>query len=253
MSEAAAVRDAIKRQLKQRGMTYADLGRALGLSEPTIKRQLSRGGITLERLERIGQVLDTDLHELIRIGTRSRELPTRLSIAQERALADDARLLLVFHLLCNDWPAERIRRCHGLADTEMVLLLARLDRLALIELLPGDRTRLKVARGFAWRSNGPVLRRHGRAAIEEFMRGRFGRDRAVLRLEARELSADSLARLLRRLEKVGQEFLDLAESDSLLPGDRRQSVGLVLALRPWRFSLMDALGPALEETAGRGH
>ena len=247
MPEANALREAIKRQLKARGMTYSDLARAIGVSEPTVKRQLSRGGITLERLERICEALDTDFSELARSSERDRALPMRLEMAQERALAREPRLMLVFHLLCNDWRAEDIRARHGIPAHEMTLLLARLDRHGLIELQPGNRVRLRVSRRFTWRRNGPVLRRHGPRAIEEFLKGDFRRDPALLRLETRELSLRSMALLARRLERVAQEVHELAEADAMLPEDRRHNAGLVIGFRPWRFSLIELL--ASEETS----
>ncbi len=241
MSDANALRDAIKRQLKARGMTYADLAHAIGLSEPTVKRQLSRGGITLERLERICDALDTDFHELARTAGRDRPLPMRLDMAQETALAADPRLLLVFHLLCNDWSAAEIQSRHGIAPHDMTLLLARLDRHGLIELQPDNRVRLRISRRFSWRRNGPVLRRHGARAIEEFLEGDFRREPALLRLETRELSLRSMGLVARRLEKVAQELHELADADAALPEDKRHNVGLVIGFRPWRFSLMEWL------------
>lgn len=241
MADALALRDAIKRQLKARGMTYAGLARALGVSEPTVKRQLSRGGITLERLERICDALDTDFAELARATGRERALPSRLEMAQERLLAEEPHLMLVFHLLCNDWSPVEIRERHGIDVPGMTLLLARLDRHGLIELLPGERVRLRVSRHFSWRRNGPVLRQHGPRAIEEFLKGDFRRAPALLKLEVRELSLHSMAFLTRKLEQVAKEMHELADADAALPEDRRHNAGLVIGFRPWRFSLMEWL------------
>ncbi len=82
MPEAQRLHEAIKRQLKARGMRYRDLAQALGLSEPSVKRLLTRGGITLERLERICEVLETDFFELAHHGRRVAEQPNALTLAQ---------------------------------------------------------------------------------------------------------------------------------------------------------------------------
>ena len=58
MIRSAAVVDAIRAVLRERRMTYRDLAQALGLSEPTIKRDLGRGDFSLLRLDRICDVLD---------------------------------------------------------------------------------------------------------------------------------------------------------------------------------------------------
>lgn len=241
MPEAQRLHEAIKRQLKARGLRYLDLAQALGLSEPSIKRLLSRGGITLERLEQICNVLETDFFELARAGRRVVEQPNMLSLAQEEALAADPRLLTLFHLLCNDWSVVDVRQEFGMTDPSVVRLLARLDRLKLLELQPENRVRLKVARDFEWRPQGPVMQRWSRSALVEFFRGDFEGVDALLRLEVKELGSASLALLRRRLEKVVQEFSELASVDASLPGSKRRGVGLVIGLRPFAFSLLESL------------
>src|SRR3546814_11167788 len=121
---------------------------------------LSTGRIDLARLERICGLLDIDLFELVRVARGARAEREHLEPVQEEALAADPRLLLVFHLLGNDWKVPAIRREFGLDVPEMTLLLARLDRLPLVELLPRDRVRLFVSRDFAWRGRGPVASRY---------------------------------------------------------------------------------------------
>src|SRR5690606_34592783 len=165
MTERENLLRALKQVLKQRGMRYADLAAGLGISEPTVKRMLSTGRIDLERLERICGLLEIDLFELVRLARGTRAKRAQLAAAQERALADEPRLLLVFHLLCNDWTVAAIRREFALGGPETTLLLARLDRLGLVELLPRDRVRLRVARDFEWREGGPVRRRYAQVAV----------------------------------------------------------------------------------------
>lgn len=251
MAGSNQVREAIKRQLKVRNIRYAELAKALELSEASVKRLLSRGGITLERLDAICEFLGIDLYELVRSGRQEDAAKQRqLSLAQERALAEDARLLLVFHLLRSDWASERIQQEFDLSEPDMVLLLARLDRLKLIELLPRNRARLLVARDFAWRTDGPVLKRHARSAMVEFLRGSFEGEEAFMRLDIKELSPASIGVLKKRLERIGSEFGEMAELDASLPGDARGGVGLVLAMRPWTFSLLETLRALPPEAAG---
>lgn len=241
MSERDRLLRALKQILRQRGMRYADLAHGLGVSEPTVKRMFSTGRIDLARLERICGLLDIDLFELARLARGARAGPRHLEPAQEEALADDSRLLLVFHLLCNDWEVPAIRREFGLDGPEATLLLARLDGLRLIELLPGDRVRLRVARDFQWREGGPVRIRYAQAATREFLRDPFHGREALLAMEVRELGDSSLAVLQRKLEHLAIEFREMALVDAGLPREQKSSVGMLLALRPWVFSLLDSL------------
>lgn len=250
MSERDTLLRALKQVLKQRGMRYVDLAGGLGVSEPTVKRMFSSGRIDLARLERICELLDIDLFELVRLARGARGHRERLDMAQEAALAADPRLLLVFHLLCNDWKVPAIRREFGLDVPEATLLLARLDRLRLVELLPRDRVRLRVARDFEWREDGPVRRRYAQVATGEFLRDAFGGRDALLVMEVRELGDSSIAVLRRKLEHLAAEFREMATIDATLPPARRRSAGMLLALRPWVFSLLDSLRGAGPGRAG---
>jgi hypothetical protein len=45
----------------------------------------------------------------------------------------------------------------------------------------------------------------------------------------------------RRLERLVKEFGELAETDSAASGARRSGVALLVACRPWEFSVVNAL------------
>ena len=63
-----ALVETMKKVLKARGMTYADLALALHVSTATVKRQFSQRTFTLERLEEILKVLEIDFYELARMS-----------------------------------------------------------------------------------------------------------------------------------------------------------------------------------------
>lgn len=233
--------EALKRTLRLQGITYAQLAPRLGLSEASIKRLFSQGRFSLRQVLQICAVLGVELGELARSSDARAEQPRELSMSQERALADDPRLLLLFHLLCAGWKLPELSREYGFEGSARTLLLARLDRLGLIELLAGDRVRLKVARDFSWRAQGPVRRRYGAQVLQEFMLSRFADERSLLRFEARELSEASIQVIRRKAERLALEVAELAELDAALPESRKRSLGVAVAMRPWVFSLASAL------------
>ena len=53
MSQTDQLLDALKRVLRERGLTYADAAGALELSEASVKRLFSQRQFTLERVERL--------------------------------------------------------------------------------------------------------------------------------------------------------------------------------------------------------
>ena len=60
MSTTADLITALKKELKAAQMTYADLARALGLAESSVKRMLAKGDLPLSRVDAICRALKID-------------------------------------------------------------------------------------------------------------------------------------------------------------------------------------------------
>jgi hypothetical protein len=250
MRQGARLLETLKKCLRVRGMTYADVARALRVSEPSVKRMFSRGTFTLERIEEILDLLEMDLFEAARMSRAMREGPAELSLEQETALAKDERLLSAFWLLLNEWRYSEILEAFSISRNELTLAFARLAKLKLIDWGPGERARLRVAKDFRWRAGGPVKKAYGKRVTWEFLEGRFDAPLELLRFETREMSAESAAVLKRRLERVVAEFNDLAEVDAGAGASRGIGVALLVACRPWQFSVVNALKRRAPRQAG---
>jgi transcriptional regulator with XRE-family HTH domain len=235
--------DTLKRLLKARGLTYAELARRLGLSHASVKRLFSAQTFTLARLAQVCRVLEIDFFDLARLARGRAEASRELTERQEAALARDAKLLGVFYLLLSDWIADEILAAYDLRATELTRLLAQLDRLRLIELLPHNRVRVRAPKLVQLRPGGPIHRAHGKRVVDEFIAAEFDRVGGHFRFEYRELSKASYALMQRRLDRLAAEFLELAELDAAMAPKRRETIGLLLAMRPWSLSLVTGLSP----------
>lgn len=249
MTQSAQVTAALKQLLKTRGVTYAELGRRVGLSETSVKRLFSQGTFTLRRLDEICAALETDLFDLAKLGRSRVETVAELSIEQETALAGDPKLLTLFHLLLNEWPFSEIVRDYEISETEGIRLLAKLDRLKLIELGPKNRVKLLVPRNIAWRRGGPVRRAYEDRVLHEFFGSAFDGENELLRFELMELGPASQAVMQGKLQRLAAEFMELAEIDASLP--QRRSTGLVVAIRPVVLSLASRLKRKALPSSGR--
>ena len=241
MPSKARFVEALKKCVRARGMTYAQLGRAIGLSEPSVKRLFSRGTFTLARLDEILAVLELDLYEVARMSRGVDQGPSEMSVEQEAALAKDERLLSVFWLVHNGWRFADIVSEFAISKAELTLALARLARLKLVDWGVGERLRLRVPKDFRWRAGGPVKKAYGRRVTQEFLQGRFDAPLELLRFESREMSAESAAVLKRRLERVVAECNEFADLDASGPAGQRIGIALLVACRPWEFSVVNAL------------
>ena len=75
----------------------------------------------------------------------------------------------------------------------------------------------------------------------EFMHSRFASTDESLYFRSAELSAESRRVLLRKVERLSADFRDLAELDRSLPAREKRSTALLVAARPWVFSMFDGL------------
>lgn len=228
----------LKFAMKARRVTYRELGRRIQLSEPSVKRILSRGTLTITRLDEILSALDIGLPEILRLtGDQVGESPDVLSLDQERALADDPDLFACFYLLANGRSGRDVAREIGADERTVRRWMARLDDLHLIEARPKLRAKTRVASVVAWRADGPLRRAYENRIRREFLDGAFDRHGESLQFLSAELSTASYQVLLRKLERLAAEFRDLADLDRALLAREKHSVAAVLATRPWVFSM----------------
>ena len=123
----------------------------------------------------------------------------------------------------------------------MVRLLAQLDRLGIIDLMPGNRVKLKLARNFAWRKGGPLEQFFQGRVQEEFFDSSFER-RGELRFVVHgSLSERSNVILQQRMTKLAEEFDGLAEEDRRLEHRSLMGTTMVVAIRPWELGLFSGL------------
>lgn len=233
MASAEQLIATLKKVLKSRGKTYADLARGLELSEASIKRLFSEKTFTLQRLDEICRLLDMDLFELARMARGEAEAVRQMTLAQEELLASDRKLLGVFYLLRNNRELADIVNDYEISEPECIRLLVKLDRAGLLELLPGNRVHLRVSRHVRHRPYGPLRQKLGAEMVDNFLSVRFDEHGGHFRFEVGELSVASAAMLHRKLDRLAAEFYELSELDSHLPPQERTLYGIALGQRPW--------------------
>ena len=242
MSECAQIVAVLKRSLKARGTTYRELARAVGLSEASIKRIFAEQTFSLARLEQICAALGLSIMEVARMAAQQTTPGgQQLTIEQEQMLASDSRLLACFHLLLNGRESTAIATELDLSERELRRLLIKLDAAKLIELQPKLKVRLRTSNVISWRSNGPVRRLYEQQVKTEFLQAEFTGRHESISFASAELSEASAKILTRKAEMLARDFAELAALDSGLPDEDKRSMGLLVALRPWVFSMYDGL------------
>ena len=150
---------------------------------------------------------------------------------------DDPRLFLAAVSVLNLMSFDDIVGAYTLTPAETVGLLARLDRIGIIELLPNNRFRLKIARTFAWIPNGPIQTAFKNNAGDFFASDFAGSAETMLLLNGRLSRANALA-LVDKLKRVAREFSAQHIEDASLPLSDRPPISILLACRPWQPAFM---------------
>lgn len=235
MSTTAEIVSLLKAELKLAKLTYADLGRELGLAESSVKRMFAKGDMPLKRVDDICRVLKCDFIELARKVADIELLRDELSAAQEQAVVEDRRLLVVALCALSQWPFEQILAVYLFTEAELVQQLTRLDRLGIIELKPLNRYRLKVAKTFRWRAQGPVMRFFREHGVSDFFSGGFDGESELLAVVHGRISITMGKAFQERLQRLVHDFEQQHLLDQRLPASLKRGFTAVVGLRSWTF------------------
>lgn len=241
MQQATALVDSLKRELKARGITYAELASRINMSEASVKRMFSQKNFTLQRLDEILHAAQIDFRDVAMLPHDDGRLITELSYEQEKEIIGDTKLFVVAVSVLNQLTVEQIVQIYTLAEAEVVKALVRLDRIGFLELLPNNRVKLLVARTFRWIPDGPIQMHFRQEAFSDYLASQFDGDDELIRLVNVMLSRQSIAALLNRLKQVAREFSLQHQEDARLPFEERFSISFLLAARPWMPRSFQAL------------
>jgi lambda repressor-like predicted transcriptional regulator len=249
MSTTRDLVSALKAELKAAGITYAALGRQLGLAESSVKRIFARGDMPLSRIDEVLQVLKMDFAEIARRVADAEPLRGELTLAQERAVVADPRLLLVAICCMSQWTAEQIVAAYRIDEPECRAYFSVLDRLGVIELRPPLRYRLKLAKTFRWLPDGPVMAFFRTQVAPEYFSGGFDGGGELLMLVHGEIGRASAEGMAERLQRLAQDFSQQHLADQRLPEDRKLPFTMVLGLRSWLFGVFRELKREAHESS----
>jgi DNA-binding Xre family transcriptional regulator len=249
MAQSKTLVDTLKRALRAERITYADIAAHLVMSEANVKRLFATRSFTLQRLEAICEMMHMDLGDLFNLHESERQRIRHLTRQQELELVTDIRLLLVAISVRNQMNFEQIVSRYLLSETETIRHLAHLDRLGIIDLLPGNRMKLLIDEHFEWLPNGPIERFYQQQIQGPFLDAHFEAEVELRQFEFGLLGESACRSMIRKLRDLALEFTELHRADAWLPMNQRYNMGLLIAMRPWE---LDVFKPLLREDSGSG-
>jgi hypothetical protein len=202
------------------------------VGEATIKRWLAGRGLTLDRFDRLATLAGSSFAELVRLSERPAPgLAQELTLAQEKALSQDEFLSFLFMVILAGHRWEEILADFEVPPRQMEAALLRLERLALIDRLPGGRVRPLVDRAIVWRKT-PMRALFEERMKPQFMAMDFAAEDAVYASEVVKLSSQGAAMLAELIEKHRRDVQALAEKDREVAHLPRSWHGMLCAARP---------------------
>lgn len=244
MAQTSELVKTLKKALKAHGKTYAAVAHELELSEASVKRLFSQNNFSLERLDRICQMLDLEISDLVQLMNEQQHELEQLTVEQEQEITNDTALLVVAICALNRWTMADIVAFYDISEGECFRKLAQLDRLKLIDLLPNNRIKVRVAPNFTWREGGPIQSFFQERLGQDFLGGRFGGVDECLIVLNGMLSPESNAEFQRKLKRLAWEFDLSNKKDASLRLEERDGVTVVMAMRGWQYGMLHPLRKA---------
>lgn len=239
MSQIKSVTLTLKQLLKQHKLTYRDVAAHLDLSEANVKRVFASNNFSLTRLEQICQLLNISLTDLFSLTEKQQSQLSQLNLEQEQQLVDDPKLLLVAVCIRDGWQFDEIIEQYDIDQFEAIRLMAKLDKLKIIQLLPNNHYKSLIAQDFRWQKNGPLERFMENEVMTKFMANKFDNiDASRFYLRGR-YSQTSIDYIKKKLEQLTKEAAQLNIEDADLALDKRKHMGILFAMRPWEPSLFE--------------
>jgi len=241
MLHATTLVDSLKRELKARGITYADLAARIKMSEASVKRMFSQKNFTLQRLDQVLQAAGIEFGDLTSAAHQDSQLISQLTYEQEREIIGNPKIFVVAVSVLNLITVEQIIGVYDMSAAEVVKHLIRLDKIGFLQLQPNNRVKLLVSRTFHWIPNGPIQNHFRELAYRDYLNSKFDGEDEIMQLVNVMLSKQSTAALLSRLKQVAREFSQLHQDEMKLPYDDKTPISILVAARPWMPESFKAL------------
>ena len=236
--QAPRLVEALKSLFRSHGLRHADIAEALGTSRTTLKRRLAGHGLTIELLESLCALVDVSLGELFELATIDDDKRLkRLTLDQENALHADVRLGFIFTRLREGWSAQEIQRECRIGEARLVGYLVKLEKLGLIDLLPGNRVRLHTSRDIDWRKHGPMWHSVDKYLADIFTMTDSDDTELSRRVAVVKLTPASIAQLDEMFHHLQTEIRRLAHNDRTAAVDDKLWYAVLMGARPFEMDL----------------
>jgi DNA-binding Xre family transcriptional regulator len=206
MRQTNLIVETLKRELRKQGIRYKEVAKKLELSEASVKRLFAERSFTLTRLAQVCELLNLEFSDLVH---------------------------LVAYFLMSKLEFADIIRIYDISETEGIRLLAKLDRMKLIELQPGNRVKLMISKNFRFLPGGPIERFYEREVQAEFFDSSFDGNGEFRIYISGVFSRAANAEIIRKIKQLAIDAHELRLDSESVPLEDRFGCSFIMAIRPW--------------------
>jgi transcriptional regulator with XRE-family HTH domain len=233
--EQTAILETLRKILKNRKLTYAQVAARLGVSEQTVKRVFNGDDCPVSRLLEICDVAGVKLADVMQLTENEGEAFFELTPEQEQHFVDYPSEYRFFIQLLEGKDADAIKAEHGLSDRAVFKYLRQIEALGLCDVLPGNRYTLKVRGDHSFLRNGPLAKKHGTDLMTEMFaflsEEKNQSDRTTWTSTSTRISVDTLRDMKEEMKDLARRYRKIAARESeLLPKDQTVDTTWVLAI-----------------------
>jgi DNA-binding Xre family transcriptional regulator len=235
MSQSLQIIITLKKTLKAKGIKYIDVAKHLNISESSIKRQFTQGDISLNRLEKICELLNMDIPDLLEFVQVEGLKLEQLTVQQELKIVSNTKLMLITVLVLNNLTFEEIIEVYDFEKPELIKLLLQLEKLNLIQLKLDNKIKTLISSTFEWQKNGPIQRYFAAHIQDDYFDCQFDKAGEIRIVINGMISSASAKSMHAKIKQLSKNFNDFAYKDQNSGLQNRHGCTLLVALRPWEL------------------
>lgn len=240
-ADLQAILKIIKKILKSRKLSYANVAQDMGVSEISIKRLFSSDNPSLKNLLSICDLLNISFLEVATIAKENSNSEYILNKRQDEFFFENPRLYALFIDLYRRTSPDDVKKYWKLTEAEYFKTLRKYEKLEMIELYPNNHFKFNMTGIIRALPNGKLRTIFFEqnldflAHVQTSSQTSSQASKHLLQISEILLSEENIKSLTRDLEELGQKYRAKAFTDeTILAANDTKSIRLLIAMAPYQ-------------------
>jgi len=231
--------DQLKKQMRAKGVTYSQIAKALDISLSTVKRDFALRNFSLSRFLAICELTNISLKQLSQSLESNDSKVFTLTDEQELFFSKNINYWAYFDQLLSGKTPGFLSKTYKISKVQEIKYLKKLDALKLIEWGPGNKVKVLVE-GVSWKEDGKLREKFLEINERQFLSSRFKGKLDYYSFFVEDIPQSFIPKFIEDLKEVGKK-LELECQISKYTQEKKKTMGVMMATRPWNFNPLEEL------------